>query len=88
MGTVRHTTNQNLRWIGETRVGRRFMNLRVLNSYYVGEDGKQKYYEVILVDPDHPQIKSDPKINWICSPTHKGRERRGLTSAGRKARGL
>ncbi len=88
MGTVRHTTNQNLRWIGETRVGRRFMNLRVLNSYYVGEDGKQKYYEVILVDPDHPQIKSDPKINWICSPTQKGRERRGLTSAGRKARGL
>ena len=45
-------------------------------------------FEVILVDPDHPQIKSDSKINWICSPTQKGRERRGLTSAGRKARGL
>ncbi|MHA1713621.1 MAG: 50S ribosomal protein L15e [Candidatus Ranarchaeia archaeon] len=88
MGTVRHTPNQNLRWIAETRVAKKFTNLRVLNSYYVGEDGKAKYYEVILVDPSHPQIKNDKKINWICEPVHKGRERRGLTSAGRQARGL
>ena len=44
--------------------------------------------EVILVDPNHPVIKSDPKINWICSPHHTRRVNRGLTSAGKKARGL
>ena len=33
-------------------------------------------------------IKSDRKINWICDSTHKGRVFRGLTSAGRKSRGL
>lgn len=32
--------------------------------------------------------KQDPRINWIVNPVHKHRELRGLTSAGRKHRGL
>ena len=70
------------------RAARKYPNLEVLNSYYVGESGKYKWYEVILVDPHHPVIKSDPKINWICRPCNRGRAFRGLTSAGKKARGL
>ncbi|MHA1999018.1 MAG: 50S ribosomal protein L15e, partial [Promethearchaeota archaeon] len=46
------------------------------------------YYEVILVDPFHPVIIADKEINWICSTVQKGRVYRGLTSAGKKARGL
>jgi large subunit ribosomal protein L15e len=61
--------------------------MEVLNSYWVGEDGRSKYYEVILVDPHHPVIKSDPKINWICEPPHKRRVYRGKTGAGKKGRG-
>ncbi|OYT47808.1 50S ribosomal protein L15e, partial [Thermoplasmatales archaeon ex4484_36] len=57
-------------------------------SYWVGEDGKQKFFEVIMVDPFHPAIKSDSKINWIIEAQHKRRVFRGLTSAGKKARGL
>lgn len=64
------------------------MNLRVLNSYWVNQDATFKYYEVILVDPEHTTIRNDPRINWIVNPVHKHRERRGLTSAGRKHRGL
>lgn len=30
----------------------------------------------------------DARINWICNPVHKHRELRGLTSAGKKFRGL
>ncbi len=30
----------------------------------------------------------DARINWIVNPVHKHRELRGLTSAGRKYRGL
>lgn len=30
----------------------------------------------------------DPRINWIVNPVHKHRELRGLTSAGKKFRGL
>ena len=37
--------------------------------------------------PHHPKTK-DARINWICNPVHKHRELRGLTSAGKKYRGL
>merc|ERR1712169_48349 len=47
-----------------------------------------KYYEVILVDPQHKAIRIDPRINWIVNPVHKHREARGLTATGKKSRGL
>lgn len=72
----------------EQLVGQKCSNLRVLNSYMIGSDYMYKYYEVILVDPNHIVIRNDPKINWICNAVHKRRECRGLTSAGKKSRGL
>ncbi len=82
----RFTPAQSLQAIAEKRVARKYPNLELLNSYYVGEDGKQKFYEAILVDPNHPAIKGDPKINWIAR--QRKRVFRGLTSAARKSRGL
>lgn len=79
---------RNLRSVAEERVGRLCGNMRVLNSYWVNQDATFKYYEVIIVDPNHVNIRGDAHINWICKAVHKHRERRGLTSAGRKARGL
>uniref|UniRef100_A0A7S1GMT9 Ribosomal protein L15 n=1 Tax=Cyclophora tenuis TaxID=216820 RepID=A0A7S1GMT9_CYCTE len=79
---------RNLQSVAEEKVGRRFSNLRVLNSYWINQDATMKYYEVILVDPSHHVIRNDPHINWICKGVHSHRECRGLTSAGRKARGL
>ena len=79
---------RNLRSVAEERCGRRVANMRVLNSYWVNQDATYKYFEVICVDPFHLNIRNDPRINWICAPVHKHRERRGLTSAGRKHRGL
>lgn len=79
---------RNKRSVAEERVGARCGNLRVLNSYWVNEDAAYKYFEVILVDPNHDAIRNDPKINWLARPTMKHREKRGLTAAGRKARGL
>ncbi|MEB3846373.1 MAG: ribosomal protein L15e, partial [Desulfurococcales archaeon] len=35
-----------------------------------------------------PAIKSDPELNWVTTGKHKGRPFRGLTSAGKKMRGL
>ena len=74
--------------VAEERVGRKCSNLRVLNSYWVGQDASFKFYEVILVDPNHKAIRRDPRINWICSSKHGHRELRGLTATGKKARGL
>ena len=82
------TAVRNLRSVAEERIGRRCGNLRVLNSYWVNQDGTYNYYEVILVDPSHNAIRNDPRINWIARPEHKHREQRGLTSAGRQYRGL
>lgn len=87
-GILRMTLAKSLKRIAEERAGKHYPNLEVLNSYWVGEDGKQKFYEVILVDPSHPEILADPKINWIAAPSQKGRAYRGLTSAGRQGRGL
>jgi len=72
----------------EERAARRYPNAEVLNSYWIGEDGKYTWYELILVDRSHPVIKADRKINWITRPAHRNRVHRGLTSAGKKGRGL
>ncbi len=62
---------RSLRATAEERVGRRCANLRVLNSYWINQDSTYKYYEVILVDPQHKAIRRDPRINWIVNPVHK-----------------
>ena len=85
-GMTKITPKMNLQHIAEARVARKFPNLEVLNSYYVTEDGKSKWFEVILIDPNHPCIKNDTKLNWICRPQNRGRVFRGLTSAGKKSR--
>ncbi|NIM47392.1 MAG: 50S ribosomal protein L15e [Candidatus Aenigmarchaeota archaeon] len=85
-GLTKMTPKMNLQHIAEIRVAKRFPNLEVLNSYYIAEDGKHKWFEVILIDPNHSCIKNDPKLNWICKPAHRKRVFRGLTSAGKKSR--
>ncbi|WP_440952369.1 50S ribosomal protein L15e [Methanococcoides sp. FTZ1] len=88
MGKNKITVGKSIQRIAEERASRKYPNMEVLNSYWVAEDGKQKWYEVILVDPSHPVIKSDRNLNWICDKTHHGRAFRGKTSAGRKGRGM
>merc|ERR1712217_595591 len=87
-GVTAIKASRNLKSVAEERVGRKLGALRVLNSYWVSQDAICKWYEVIMVDPMHKAIRTCPRINWICNPVHKHRELRGLTSAGRKARGL
>ncbi|MGC8609032.1 MAG: 50S ribosomal protein L15e [Thermoplasmata archaeon] len=82
------TRKKSIQSIAEERAAVKYPNTEVLNSYYVGEDGYYKYYEVILVDKSQPTIYSDPRISWITEPQNKGRVFRGLTSAGYKVRGL
>ena len=80
------TTLQSKQSLVEKRVCRKFPNMEVLNSYYTGESGTHKFYEVILVEPNHTCIKKDKKINWISK--QRRRVFRGLTSSGKKSRNL
>ncbi len=88
MGQNKITRGISIKWIAEQRASKTFPNCEVLNSYWVGEDGKDKYFEVILVDTSAPEIKADKEIGWICGSKHHGRAARGLTSAARKSRAL
>jgi len=80
MGVNKYKPAKSLRLIAEERAARRYPNLEVLNSYWVWEDGRSKWYEVILVDRALlPELRLGKG---------RGRVFRGLTSAGRKVRGL
>ncbi len=88
-GIKKITMGKSIQRMAEERVNRRYPNLEVLNSYWVGEDGKNKFYEVIMLDPAHPAIKSDKQLGWVSSGnSHRGRAFRGKTSAGKRGRGL
>lgn len=84
----RKILKMSYQWVAEQRAEKRYPNLEVLNSYYLGKDGKHYFFEVILVDPSKPEIKGDRTINWICNPENHNRAARGLTGSGKKSRGL
>jgi large subunit ribosomal protein L15e len=80
MGVKKYKPAKSIRLIAEERAARRYPNLEVLNSYWVWEDGRSKWYEVIFVDRTLlPELRLGKG---------RGRVFRGLTSAGRKVRGL
>jgi len=87
-GQNKYSTKKNLQTICEERAQRVFRNMNVLNSYEVGDDGKHKWYEVILIDTNNPQIFNDKDYARLCTNKHQGRVFRGLTSAGKRGRGL
>ena len=86
--SIRMNLKLNYQTIAEQRAAKKFKNLEVLNSYKIGRDGKNYFYEIILVDPMAPEIQNDKTINWICLPKNKNRVFRGLTSSSKKSRGL
>lgn len=65
--------------VAEERVARKFRNMELLKSYWVGKDGNHIWYECLLLDRDQPSVKKDKERNWITEPQHKGRAFRGLT---------
>ena len=90
-GVRKITMGKNIQRIAEERCARHYPNLEVLNSYWVGQDGKHKYCEVILIDTHHP--RSSPISNWACSPgrtatTATAAVRPVALLAGKRGRGL
>ncbi len=88
MGVAKFKPGKSIKLIAEERTAKKFPNLEVLNSYWVGEDGRHKWFEVILVDPNAPTIKTDKDIGWIAEKQHTNRVYRSMTSAGKNVRGL
>lgn len=78
--------DKNYKAVAEVRAAKSYVNCEVLNSYFVAKDGKNYWFEIILVDRTHPNIVNDPHLKALVS--RKDRAVRGLTSSGRKGRGL
>jgi len=62
LGSTKFTRGKSLKQIAEERAAKKYPNLSVLNSYYVWEDGTSKWFEIVLVDPNHPAIKRDEAV--------------------------
>jgi large subunit ribosomal protein L15e len=86
--TNKKVLKMNYKWIAEQRAARKFKNLEVLNSYWIGKDGIHYFYEVIMIDPSKPEIKNSKHMKWINKKENKKRVFRGLTRAGKKSRGM
>lgn len=84
--THRMTLVKNYQTIAEERANKKYKNCEVLNSYFVAKDGKNFWYEVILIDRAHPAVTSDQRLAGIAR--QRGRVFRGKTSSARKSRGL
>ncbi len=82
----RRDLSKNYQQIAEERACRKLRNCEVLGSYPLVHDGKHTWYEVILIDRNHPQILADTRVRGVAKRV--GKAFRGLTSAGRKSRGL
>ncbi len=81
-----YSYNKSLQAVAEERAARRFTNCEVLNSYFVGDTGQRKFFEVILLDRSIPSITKDPQYANIVA--QRNRAYRGLTMAGRRHRGI
>ena len=80
--------DKNYKQVAEERANKKYPNCEVLNSYWVAQDGKYYWYEIIMVDTAAPEILSDKNLYWITRNKQSGRVYRGLTSTARKSRGL
>ncbi len=58
-GITKIKRQKSMQTIAEERAKRKYRNMNVLGSYYLGEDGRYRWYEVILRDDRHPAVKSN-----------------------------
>jgi large subunit ribosomal protein L15e len=84
MGVSKITMKKSLKRIAEERAAKHYPNMEVLNSYFVAKDGRHKYFEVILADPF--ALAGDAHYAHLIA--QRGWVYRGLTSEGRKNKGL
>jgi large subunit ribosomal protein L15e len=66
MGVKKFTPAKSIQLIAEERSARKYPNLEVLNSYWVWQDGRYKWFEIIMVSPDHPAIRTDKHVGWVA----------------------
>lgn len=82
----RKIVKKNYQQVAEERANKKHKNCEVLGSYLVEKDGINYWYEIIMIDRYHPAVLANKQLAQVA--TEKGRVYRGVTSAGKRARGL
>ena len=59
LGVTKMKANVNTKQTAQRRVKEKYPNLILLNSYFLYQDGKHIWHEVILIDPSHHSIQND-----------------------------
>jgi large subunit ribosomal protein L15e len=62
IGVIHIKQSESMKIVAQRRVVEKFVNLRVLGSYFLYQDGMYSWFEVILIDPNHPAIIKDKEI--------------------------
>ena len=62
IGVIHIKQSESMKLVAQRRVKEKFINLKVLGSYFLHQDGMYSWFEVILIDPNHPAIIKDKEI--------------------------
>lgn len=62
LGVVHIKQSISMKRVAERRALEKYINLKVMGSYLLYQDGMYSWYEVVLVDPNHPAIIKDKEI--------------------------
>lgn len=65
MGVVLFKPGKSRQEMAEERAAKKYPNMKILGSYQVGEDGVYKWFEIVMVDPNHPAVIRDQRFRWL-----------------------
>lgn len=62
IGVVHIKQSISMKRVAERRVNEKYINMKVMGSYLIYQDGMYSWFEVVLVDPSHPAIIKDKEM--------------------------
>jgi len=62
IGVVHIKQKISMKRVAERRVNEKYLNMKVMGSYLIYQDGMYSWFEVVLVDPSHPAIIKDKEM--------------------------
>jgi len=71
LGVTKIKADVSMKQVAERRVLQRYVNMKLLGSYFLYKDGMHYWFEIILADPSHPRIAKDKEIRKRVLPRIK-----------------
>jgi len=62
LGTTKIKAAVSMQQVAERRALKKFPNMSLLGSYFLYQDGKTSWFEIMLCDRNHPSTQNDPNF--------------------------